>query len=135
MADAKQCDRCGSFYANEVSNPHFVIGKQIRTMNFTTGIFSNSTKTLDICPECQAAFVRWMDVIISEVDKDCEESEDGHYEYGVFESEYNLLVSSFDNERDATSFIAGYKDGAPNADLYLRKRLVMAWEPTREDME
>lgn len=134
--DAKQCDRCGSFYNKDVCDPRFVVGKQTRMLNFTNGVFEPSTKGLDLCPECQAAFERWMDDPLCRYpDKDCEDGKYGHYEYGVFESEYNLLVSSFDNERDATSFIAGYKDGAPNADLYLRKRLVMVWEPAKEDEE
>ena len=136
MANAKQCDRCGKFYTDEVTNPHYTIGKQVRSLNFTTGFFNNSTRTLDICPECNASFINWMDELTREVDKVDEESEDGHYEYGVFEGMYNTLVSSlFSNENDARAFVAGYKDGARprNADLYLRKRLVMAWEPVKED--
>ena len=133
MANAKQCDRCGKFYTDEVTNPHYTIGKQVRSLNFTTGLFSNSTRTLDICPECNAAFINWMDELTREVDKVSEESEDSHYEYAVFDKDYGFLYGKFDDERDATAFIAGYKDGARNADLYLRKRLVMAWEPVKED--
>ena len=58
--DAKQCDRCGSFYAKDVCDPHFVIGKQTRKLNYNSGVFEPSTKGLDICPECQAAFECWV---------------------------------------------------------------------------
>lgn len=132
--DAKQCDRCGSFYAKDVCDPRFVVGKPTRMLNFTNGVFEPSTKGLDICPECQAAFERWIDDPLCrypddtfKADKESEKSEDDHYEYGVFEGEYSL-VRAFNKERYARAFIAGYKDGTPNTELYLRKRLVMAWE-------
>lgn len=131
MADAKQCDRCGSFYAKDVCDPRFVIGKQTRMLNFTNGVFEPSTKGVDICPECQAAFERWMGEPLCRYPDGTEKYEYGHFEYGVFEGEY-LLVRAFDNERDATAFIAGYKDAAPNAEFYLRKRLVMDWEDIKE---
>lgn len=131
MANAKQCDRCGSFYTDEVTNPQYTIGKQVRCLNFTTGIFRNSTRTLDICPECNASFMDWMDELTREVDK---VDEEGHYEYCIFDEDNEIFSClHIQDKNEAIAYMEQLKRDHPTTELHLRKRLIMAWEPVEED--
>ena len=52
MAKAKQCDRCGRYYTEGLSN-RLTIRREDRSGKV-------STKTIDTCPRCMEAFGNYM---------------------------------------------------------------------------
>ena len=51
MAKALKCDRCGQYYDLLKGSRNY----QIRDMNY------NFDKQVDLCPDCYAIFINWLD--------------------------------------------------------------------------
>lgn len=56
MADAKQCDRCGSYYSDSPSKPTVKLTDEI-TKQIT--YIGNTYYACDLCQECWNEFAKW----------------------------------------------------------------------------
>jgi predicted HNH restriction endonuclease len=73
MAEAKKCDRCGSFY--EERDPNFIesLAYQIRSIASPRkhGVIYSITSLIDLCPNCSKSLKNWVQI---KEGSDCNES-------------------------------------------------------------
>ena len=62
MANAKQCDRCGTFYrhTNNDGAPSLG-GRDVCTIAFYDKFLNRAGSAYDLCPDCANEVMRWLD--------------------------------------------------------------------------